>query len=344
MNIDKSPGASIAQSKPLGSPHRITVVVPVLNAMRFLPRTIPRLLEAARNTQGVDVLCVDNGSTDGSHEYLKSLRSSGVQVQSLERAPDAATRNLSAAARNFGAHRTRGQFLSFLDADCIVAKNYFNEALTVLDSTGAAATGCDVEIPPEPHWIEATWRDLHYVGRDRDVHYLNSGNFFVSRQAFEDVGGFREDLPSGADAEIGQRLTNAGYRIYESPAVGAIHLGNPKSAREFYRRNVWQGTGMLGTVNWHHIDKPTAMMSVHLLATIGGLIVLLASPFSLPVRFVIAVLLQLAVPGITVAYRASQTGRASHVLEGIFLYWLYYWARVQALALLTVGRSHKYVK
>ena len=153
--------------------------------MRFLPQTIPPLLEAARNTQGVDVLCVDNGSTDGSREYLKSLGSKGVQVRSLERAPETATRNLSAAARNFGAHQTHGQYLSFLDADCVVAENYFNEALAVLESTGAAATGCETEIPSDPHWIEATWYDLHYVGRERGVHYLNSGNFFVFRQAFK---------------------------------------------------------------------------------------------------------------------------------------------------------------
>ena len=287
---------------------------------------------------------MDNGSTDGSVEYLKSLAHTGVQVQSLERAPDAATRNLSAAARNFAARQTHGQFLSFLDADCVVGENYFNEALAVLESTGAAATGCETAVPAQPHWIEATWHDLHYVGREREVHYLNSANFFISRQAFEDVGGFREDLPSGADAEIGQRLTNAGYRIHESPAVGVIHLGNPKSVRDFYRRNVWHATGMLGTVDWNHLDKPTAMMTAQLLATIVCLVVLFAGPWSLALRLIIAGLLQLAVPAITVAYRVRQTRRGTHLVEGIVLYWLYYWARVHALVLLAVGRSHRYVK
>ena len=344
MNNERAPTESIAGLDTSEMRPRITVVVPFLNAARFLPQTIPRILEAARNTRDVAVLCVDNGSTDGSQEYLKSLAVMGVEVQSLHREPNAATRNMSAAARNFAARQTNGQYLSFLDADCVVGKNYFNEALAVLKSTGAAATGCETAIPSDPHWIEATWHDLHYVGRERDVHYLNSANFFISRQAFERVGGFRDDLPSGADAEIGQRLTNAGYRIHESPAVGVIHLGNPKSVREFYRRNVWHATGMLGTVNWHQIDKPTAMMTAHLIATIGGLAILLAGPFSLPWRLVIAVLLQLAVPGITVAYRVSQTGRARYAVEGISLYWLYYWARVHALALLAFGRSHRFVR
>ncbi len=323
---------------------RIAVVVPVLNAMRFLPRTTPSLLEAAKFTGGVQLIYVDNGSTDGSYEYLTSIATKGIGVLRLERGATEVARNLSAAARNFGARQSDSQFLSFLDADCMVANNYFTEALGVLVATGASATGCETQPPPERHWIEATWYALHYVGRDREVHYLTSANFFISRKAFEDVGGFRDDLPSGADAEIGLRLTIAGYRIYESPAVGAIDLGLPKSVRVFYRRNVWHATGMLGTVTWHKIDKPTAMMSVHLLATIGGLVVLFASPLSVPVRFLIALLLQFAVPGITVAYRSWQTGRAAHLVEGIALYWLYYSARVQALALLAAGRGHRYVK
>ena len=323
---------------------RITVVVPVLNAMRFLPRTIPSLTAAAQITAGVELVYVDNGSTDGSYEYLTSIASGGLFVHRLEREPGAAKRNLSAAARNVGAGKARGDFLSFLDADCLVASNYFDEALGVLRTTGASATGCETEAPPERHWIEATWHDLHYVGRDREVHYLNSANFFISRKAFEAVGGFREDLPSGADAEIGQRLTAAGHQIREAPTVGAIHLGNPKSIREFYRRNVWHALGMFGTVNRRRIDKPTAMMAAHLLATIAGIVILIGAPFSLIVRGLIALLLQLVVPGITAAYRAWQTGRASRVLEGILLYWLYYWARLQGLALVAAGKGTRYSK
>lgn len=340
---DRTAGASIEPGM-AENRVRITVVVPVLNAMRFLPRTVPSLLEAARNTKGVELVYVDNGSTDRSYEYLNSVERNGVSVARLERDPGETTRNLSAAARNFGAGRARGEFLSFLDADCTIARNYFNEAIRVLQSTGAAATGCETETPPGPHWIEATWHDLHYVGRDRDVHYLNSANFFISRRTFEQIGGFREDLPSGADAEIGQRLQSLGYRIYESPSVGAIHLGNPKSTREFYRRNVWHALGMFGTVNRRRIDKPTAMMVVHLLATIGGLMMLFAGTIPLPTRLIVALLLQVAVPLVTVAYRVRQTGKVNRLLPGVALYWVYYWARLHALALVASGRSHGYGK
>jgi glycosyltransferase involved in cell wall biosynthesis len=314
---------------------RITVVVPVRDASRFLQRTVPSIIEAATKAEAVELVYVDGGSTDGSLEYLRSIR----RLKVLQR--DGAS---IGARRNFGASMGSGNYLSFLDADCTISADYFAEALTVLRSTGAEATGCETEIPAEPHWIEATWHDLHYVGRDRDVAYINSANFFISRVAFEDVGGFREDLPTGEDSELGYRLLRAGYRIHESPRVGAVHLGNPKSVREFYRRTVWHGLGMLGTVNRHTVDKPTAMMIVHLAATLMGLAILFDGSFSWVARISTAVLLQLLAPSLTVAYRASQTRRAARTIQGIILYWLYYWARLQAFVLIAIGRSRAYVK
>jgi cellulose synthase/poly-beta-1,6-N-acetylglucosamine synthase-like glycosyltransferase len=246
--------------------------------------------------------------------------------------------------RNFGARQGKGQYLSFIDADCSIPERYFEVAVSVMRSTGAAATGCEIHVPDGPHWIESAWHDLHYVGRNRDVRYLNSGNFFVSRSAFERVGGFREDMWTGEDAEIGERLVTAGERIHACPDVKAIHLGNPKSIPQFYRRNVWHGLGMFGTVTWDRLDRPTAMLAVHLIATVVGLAALLAAPPSLLVKVIAALGLQLVSPFATIMYRGHRTGRWRSVAFGLLLYWLYYWARLHALALVTVSRSERYHK
>lgn len=303
--------------------------------MRYLPLTVPTVLEAAGNTDGVEVIYVDNGSTDGSYEYLAATK--GCQVHRREKVS-------IAALRNFGASRARGEYLSFLDADCSIGPRYFDEALAVMRTSTAAATGFEVQLPPAPHWIEATWHNLHAVGVDRDVEWINSANFFISREIFQRIGEFREDLRTGEDTEIGQRLVRAAYRLRAAHRVAAIHIANPKSIREFYRRSVWHGLGMFGTVNRDRIDKPTAMMIVHLLATIAGLFVLIGGPFSWPMRGLIALSLQLVVPLLTVAYRAWRVRRAMDVLRGVILYWLYYWARLEALVLVLAGNGDKYVK
>ena len=316
---------------------RITVVVPVLNGMHFLPKTVPTLLAAGRHAGQVEFIYVDNGSTDGSDDYLREHGSEGIRVYSREG-------DTIAGMRNFGARQGTGQFLSFIDGDCSIPEQYFETAVSVLRSTGAAATGCEIHVPEQPHWIESAWHDLHYVGRNRDVRYLNSGNFFVSRSAFERVGGFREDMYTGEDAEIGERLIAAGERIRACPDVKAIHLGNPKSISQFYRRNVWHGLGMFGTVSWNRLDKPTAMVVVHLIATMVGLAMLLTTALSPLLRVGFALGLQIVAPLSTVVYRGRRTGGWRSGVPGIFLYWLYYWARIQALALVAVGRSGRYRK
>jgi glycosyltransferase involved in cell wall biosynthesis len=303
--------------------------------MRYLPQTVPTVLEAARNTGGVEVIYVDNGSTDGSYEYLAAIK--GCQVQRQY--------GLSIAAlRNFGASHARGDYLSFLDADCAIGTRYFDEALDVMQASKAAATGSEVQMPPEVHWIPGTWHSLHTLRADREVQWINSANFFILREVFLRIGGFREDLRTGEDTEIGQRLIREGFNLRADRRVAAIHFGNPESVRDFYRRTVWHALGMFGTVRRDGIDKPTLMMFVHLLATIAGAFVLVSSPFNWPTRGLITALLQLMVPVLTVAYRSLRARRVLNVPQGVFLYWLYYWARLQALVIITSGNSDSYVK
>jgi hypothetical protein len=86
------------------------------------------------------------------------------------------------------------------------------------------------------------------------------------------------------------------------------------------------------------------MLGVHLISTLVGLAVLLTSPLSLGWRGSIALILQLVAPLATVLARGLRTGRLRSGMVGIFLYWLYYWARLHALALVTLGQSERYRK
>ena len=315
----------------------ITVVVPFLNARRYFEITAPSLVRAAQQHGAVELVFVDNGSTDGSAEFLEGLAPELIQV--LQR-PGLTI----AALRNEGARAGSGDYLAFLDADCAIPSTYFERAVDVLRTSGASATGCEVDLPDRPHWVERTLHDLHFMGRDRDVLYINSANFFIARDAFESVGGFCEELQTGEDSDIGPRLIVAGYRIRECPQVQAIHHGNPKSLREYYRRAVWHGLGMFATVTRHHLDKPTVMLFAQLFLTLVGIALIVAGPGPFLVRTVVALLMQGIVPAMTVLFRMGQTRRSVHLGRALYLYWLYYWARAHALLLIATGRAHQFTK
>jgi GT2 family glycosyltransferase len=316
---------------------RFTVVVPFLNSIHHLQHTAPAMVAAARAAGAVEIIFVDNGSRDGSREFLDTLAPDVLRVIDQPG-------TTIAAMRNAGARQGAGSHLSFIDTDVGIDTGYFHAALDVLAKTGADATGCEYALPPDPVWIERTLHDLHYVGRDRFVLYINSGNFIVRRHAFEAVGGFREDLRTGEDSDLGHRLVNAGFRIFESTRVAGVHYGNAKTLREHYRRTVWQGIGMFATVARHRVDRAAAMLLSHMLATVAGIVLVLAFPAPLLARVALAILLQGAAPAVTVLYRMRQTRRIPNVVAAVALYWVYYTARMHAAALIALGRSASYRK
>jgi glycosyltransferase involved in cell wall biosynthesis len=85
----------------------ITCVVPVYNGERFLAETIESIL--AQTHQPIEVIVVDDGSTDGTPEVTASF---GNAVRCVRQANAGL-----AAARNTGIEHARGEFVAFLDAD-----------------------------------------------------------------------------------------------------------------------------------------------------------------------------------------------------------------------------------
>ena len=316
---------------------RITVVIPFLDCLDHLKRTAPSVLAAAEHTPGVEVIYVDNGSSDGSTEFISSLADHRVRLLSLEG-------TTISQMRNWGAKQGSGAYLSFLDADCGIGQTYFDDAISTLQATQADATGCEYALPDKPHWIEKTLVDLHYIGRDRDVVYINAGNFFITRVAFDAVQGFREDLRTGEDSDIGQRLVRAGRRIHECTKVRAVHYGNPKSLRQHYRRIVWHGLSAFAIMTRHRLDRPTVMLAIHVLATVAGIAALFVDRYPLAARIAIFAALQLLAPAVTVTYRALQTRRIPRLDQATLLYWVFYWARLSAVALLATPASNRYRK
>lgn len=276
-----------------------------------------------------EVILVDNGSTDGSSEILKTFQG---RARVIEHRPGTV-----AAVRNQGVAHASGEYLSFIDADCTIEPTYYTLALQVFDSVAPAATGCRYDLPPNPHWIEEVWQIIHRRPKDGYVNYLNSGNLVVRKSAFEAVGGFDESLETGEDAELGQRLGRHGFRIYESHAVAAVHLGNPKTLRAFFRKHVWHGLGMFGTVNRTALDKPLIMTFCHLFLTGGAILTLQLSRIPPIPRLLCSLALMAGVPVASVAYRAVATRRVYRPVRAALLYWIYYMARLKALQLLTTA-------
>ncbi|MCD7880546.1 MAG: glycosyltransferase [Clostridiales bacterium] len=89
---------------------RVSVIIPVYNAEQYLRQCLDSVLTRAE--QRIEVICVDDGSTDRSPEILREYQERDSRVIVLTQANAGA-----GAARNYGMKIARGQYLSFLDAD-----------------------------------------------------------------------------------------------------------------------------------------------------------------------------------------------------------------------------------
>ncbi|MGH8218541.1 MAG: glycosyltransferase family 2 protein [Steroidobacteraceae bacterium] len=85
----------------------VSIILPVYNGARYLREAIDSAL--AQTYLSIEVIAVDDGSTDSSPEILRSYHDKIRNIRQTNRG--------AAAARNVGIREGRGQYLAFLDAD-----------------------------------------------------------------------------------------------------------------------------------------------------------------------------------------------------------------------------------
>ena len=89
---------------------KVSVIIPVYNSSEYIRHCLDSLL--SQTLEDIEILCVDDGSTDDSLSILEeySRKDERVRVLTQENAG-------AGAARNHGLREARGKYLSFLDSD-----------------------------------------------------------------------------------------------------------------------------------------------------------------------------------------------------------------------------------
>jgi len=274
----------------------VSIIIPALNSEKTLDACLNAIWSMDYPKDRLEVILVDNGSTDGT---VKIAKKHNIRIFIKPKV------NIS-ALRNFGAKMARGEIYAFVDSDCLVSKDWLNNALIHLKNlkkNTVAAAGCYYDIPPDASWVEKSWFFL----KDFEAHpvnYLPAGNMIVKKSAFRKVGGFNENLITGEDSEFCRRLREIGYTIISDKKIRAIHLGNPKTLYAFFKKEIWYGKGMLGTKRSDKWNKPFIISNIYLLSFAGliiGLPICLYFnkffPLLIPIAFIVLIPLIAALRG-----------------------------------------------
>ena len=145
----------IAESMSITAPPRVSVIVPAFNAANFLGEALSSL--RAQTIADIEIIVVDDGSTDGTSAIARSHAAEDARVRLLSRASPSGK---PSCARNQALGEARGRYIAFLDADDVSVPHRLESALHALRVTGCLFVFSEgMKTPARSHPRER-WRRL----------------------------------------------------------------------------------------------------------------------------------------------------------------------------------------
>jgi glycosyltransferase involved in cell wall biosynthesis len=140
----------------------VSIIIPCYNHARFLSEAIESAL--AQNYEPVEVIVIEDGSTDDSAHVAGTFKDRGIRVVSKENA------GLS-EARNMGAKEAKGKYLIFLDADDRLEPSYASETVALLEQDPSLAFvytqmrlfGNEIGVTDHPDYDLARLKQGNYI-------------------------------------------------------------------------------------------------------------------------------------------------------------------------------------
>ncbi len=198
---------------------RVSVIVNVFNGEAHLREAIDSVL--AQTMSELELLVVDDGSTDNTAEIVKQFMSTDPRVKLLQQANQGI-----AAAMNLGLSEAKCDWVAHLDADDRMHPERLEWQLeyvskhpkvSVLASYATMVNnrGQPIGFSRRPVDSDRAIREL----QPREVLEIVHSSVLMSRQALESIGNYPSGHPGVEDRELWSRLATAGYRLTVLPEL-----------------------------------------------------------------------------------------------------------------------------
>lgn len=221
----------------------VSAVIVNFNGGETVFRCISSFLEIAHPP--LEVIVVDNASTDGSIELIEDKFSSDERVKIIRN-----HENLGhAEGCNRGAEVARGKYLVFLDQDIEIDKRKHHngywlqemlkimendksvgitQAKIVLERANSLMDNVGLAVDAFGTWETPFGMKESKFDRNIEIFAASSGCSMVRKSVFDDAGGFDPDyFIYDEDTDLSHRVRLLGYKIIFVPTATAVHNGSP---------------------------------------------------------------------------------------------------------------------
>lgn len=280
-------GSTIPDTTGQADQRSASVVIPNWNGKDLLEKYLPSVITAMQGNAKNEVIVVDNGSTDGSAEFVRQ-RFPSVKLVALES-------NLGfGGGSNRGFAEASNDIVVLLNSDMRVAPDFLAPLLKGFDAPDVFAVSCQIffsdpnKLREETGLTQATWRrgkiDIrHRIDDDVEdlfpCFYGGGGSCAFDRRKFLSIGGFDEVLRPFylEDTDLGYLAWKRGWRVLYQPQSHVWHEHRGTIGKKFspdYIASIVRKNFVLFA--WKNIHSPRMLLE-HFVSTNASALIALFS-------------------------------------------------------------------
>ncbi len=264
-----------------------SVVIPNWNGKDLLEKYLPSVIEAMAGNPQNEVIVVDNGSADGSAEFVRT-RFPSVRLLALEK-------NLGfGGGSNYGFRHAKNDIVVLLNSDMRVAPDFLSPLLACFNESNVFASTCQIFFSDpgrnreetgltQGWWAQGALRVRHII--DEEINspfpcfYAGGGSSAFDRRKFLELGGFDPLLEPFylEDTDLGYAAWKRGWKILYQPQSHVWHEHRGTIGKNFnrvYIENIVRKNFLLFC--WKNIHSPVRTAAHFAYVWLGGLLSVLA--------------------------------------------------------------------
>ena len=249
----------------MSSQPKVSILIPCYNAERWVAQAIQSALDQTHENK--EVIVVDDGSTDGSLQIIKSFENKIKWETGPNRGGN--------VARNRLFELSTGTWLQYLDADDYLKRDKITEQIDAAESFPS-----QVDAVYSPAQIE-TWRGgklfsttSSLVNPNQSIeeqwirwNVAQTGTVLWKRTSLLEIGGWNNAFTCCQDNEITFRSIRAGHRFLFSASTGAVYRiwSNETVCRQNPKKVIETRTLLIEAM-LKHLSKTSSILPAHRIA------------------------------------------------------------------------------
>ena len=239
-----------------------SIIIPTYNRLDELKELIPSIEAQDFIKDNIEIVIIDDGSTDGTREYIDTLGSPVHIIYYLQENQG------PGPARNKGMAMATGDIFIFVDSDCLLPSQYLRQIVQSQEMHDYDAFGGPDTYHPSfsPLLKAINYSMTSFIGtggtrgstKSIAKYYPRSFNMGLKRAVYEGIGEFN-DLRHGQDMDYSARIYEAGFKVGLIPTAYVYHKRRTSFWRFFKQIHNW-GVTRINLASLH----PEMLKPVHL--------------------------------------------------------------------------------